>query len=65
MALRCYGFNCGYHDLNVYYMEDQWLILIKLKTVKIIKFHHLKMRLLLFFTDVTVFDNEHKFTSAS
>ncbi len=39
-------------------MEEPWLIFIK------IKFHHIKKEVVAIFTDVTDFDNEHKFTSA-
>ncbi len=39
------GFNSGSHDVN---MEEQWLILIKLKTLRKINFHHIKRRLLQF-----------------
>ncbi len=45
--------------------EEQWLILIKIKTVRKINFHHIKKEVVAIFTDVTDFDNEHKFTSAS
>ncbi len=38
--------------------------LYKTQTVRIIKFHHVKIKLL-FLSDVTVFDNVPKFTSAS
>ncbi len=43
--------------------EEQWLILIT-QTVRKIYFHHIK-KVVAIFTDVTDFDNEHKFTSAS
>ncbi len=43
-------------------MEEQWLILIKLKQSEKNKFHHIKKEVVAIFTD---FDNEHKFTSAS
>ncbi len=39
-------------------MEEQWLIFIK------IQFNHIKKEVVAIFTDVTDFDNEHKFTSA-
>ncbi len=45
-------------------MEDQWLILLKV-TVRIIKFYHIKIEVVTIFTDVTVFDVKHKFTSAT
>ncbi len=45
-------------------MENQGLILIT-QTVRIITFHHIKFVFFVFFTDVTVFDYEHEFTSAS
>ncbi len=45
-------------------IEDQWLILIKLKQSEKIQFHHIKKEVVAFFIDVTDFDNEHKFTSA-
>ncbi len=38
---------------------------IKSKTVRIIKFYHIKIEVVTIFTDVTVFDVKHKFTSAS
>ncbi len=38
-------------------MEEQWLILIKLKTVRKIQFHQIK-EVVAIFTDVTDFDNE-------
>ncbi len=44
-------------------MEEQWLILIKLKQSE--ENHHIKKEVVAIFTDVTDFDNEHKFTSAS
>ncbi len=44
--------------------EEQWFILIKLKVRKIY-FHHIKKEVVAIFTDVTDFDNEHKFTSVS
>ncbi len=43
-------------------MEEQRLILIKLRKTK---FHHMKKEVIAMFTDVTDFDNKHKFTSAS
>ncbi len=43
-------------------MDEQWLILIKLKQNNCILPYKNEVT---FFTDVTVFDNEHKFTSAS
>ncbi len=46
-------------------MEEQWLILIQLKQSEKITFHHIKKEVAAIFTDVTDFDNEHKFTSAS
>ncbi len=37
----------------------------KTQTVRKINFHHIKKEVVATFTDVTDFDNEHKFTSAS
>ncbi len=35
------------------------------QTVRKIKFHHIKKVVVAIFTNVTDFDNEHKYTSAS
>ncbi len=35
------------------------------QTVRKLKFHHIKKEIVAIFTDVTDFDNEHKYTSAS
>ncbi len=37
----------------------------KTQTVRKKNFHHVKKEVVAIFTDVTDFDNEHKFTSAS
>ncbi len=59
------GFNSGYHDVNVCYYGRTMVNFNKTQTVRKIYFHHLKKEVVAIFTDVTDFDNEHKFTSAS
>ncbi len=58
------GFNCVYHDLNYATMEDQWLIKRKTQNNYISPYKN-EVASLFVFTDVTDFDNEQKFTSAS
>ncbi len=63
------GFNSGYHDVNVCYygrtMVNFNKTINRLLLIEKNKFHHIKKEVVAIFTDVTDFDNEHKFTSAS
>ncbi len=53
-------FNSGYHDVNVCYYGRTMIYFNK--TPKNV-FHHIRKEVVAIFTDVTDFDNEHKFTS--
>ncbi len=59
------GFNSGYHDVNVCFYGKTMVNLNKTQTVINVLFHHMKKEVVAIFTDVTDFDNEHTFTSAS
>ncbi len=56
-------FNSGYHDVNVCYYGRTMIYFNKTQTVIKNVFHHIRKEVVAIFTDVTDFDNEHKFTS--